>query len=56
MVIVFCYEDTCIHNNQDSTCTCESITIDKEFGEIEQGRHVVHPTCQNYRSKENAEN
>ena len=55
-IVVFCNDDTCIHNQNGSVCGNRMLTLEKEFGEFEKGKHKVYVACQDYRSKEDADN
>lgn len=57
MTNVFCNDDTCI-NNLNKMCSLFSININLEYGEMEEGKRKIFPSCQNYKSRgdENARN
>lgn len=57
MTNVLCSDDTCV-NNLNGICFLTSITIDLEYGEMEEGKRKIFPSCQNYKSRggENARN
>lgn len=49
-MFVLCEDHTCQHNS-DGVCGMEYISIQCEYGGIDGGKWVVHPTCQNYEVK-----
>ena len=54
MMIVFCENTTCKHNNGE-TCMLSVIKIETvPTNEFYQGNRIVYPVCQNYKEKENA--
>lgn len=55
-IVVFCDDDTCIHNHDGAVCRNPVLTLEKEFGELEKGKHKVFVACKDYRSKEDADN
>lgn len=54
MMIVFCENTTCRHNNGEA-CMLSVINIETvPTNEFYQGNRIIYPVCQNYEEKENA--
>ena len=51
--MIFCDDDTCRFNDCTG-CMKKEIHISIRYGEMEQGRHQIHNTCQDYEVKEDA--
>lgn len=50
MIVVFCNDDSCIHNRSGCCCS-DAISIKVKLGEFRSGERLRYPNCQNYKEK-----
>ena len=47
---VGCYDETCIYNRQN-VCTRETVVLEVEEGEYENGKRKTYVACQDYKDR-----
>ncbi len=51
MILVFCDNDSCIHN-RSGCCYSDVISIEVKLGEFQSGERLRYPTCQDCKEED----